>query len=300
LSAREILSYIESVASNAALFDENNFLGRAEAIDFLEFNVLVRLGGLRPEAMPEAEAAELRGRAAGILERLDALDKSLFERLRGELRDSADTGKDLMRMIDAHAGGLPSDRGGENEAGYDCLDLFLNGLLSYLPVPEETRTREADMVYFQKTPVRIILEMIGKARLGEGDVFFDLGSGLGQIPILVNLLTGADAKGIEFEPAYCEHAKRYAEELRLPRVEFIQGDARDADYTAGTVFFLYTPFEGGILESVLERLRTEAGWDIRVFTYGPCTATVAEAGWLKPSGGKVAGTYELGLFERVA
>jgi SAM-dependent methyltransferase len=141
--------------------------------------------------------------------------------------------------------------------------------------------------------------MIGKARFGEGDVFFDLGSGLGQVPLLVNLLAGVDAKGIEFEPAYCEHAKRYAEELKLPRVEFIQADARDADYTAGTVFFLYTPFEGGILATVLERLRDEAGWDIRVFTYGPCTATVAEAGWLKPSGGKVAGMYELGMFERV-
>jgi hypothetical protein len=37
----------------------------------------------------------------------------------------------------------------------------------------------------------------------QADVFFDLGSGLGQVPILVNLLSGAAAKGMEFEPVYC-------------------------------------------------------------------------------------------------
>jgi hypothetical protein len=83
-------------------------------------------------------------------------------------------------------------------------------------------------------------------------------------------------------------------------VESIHADARDVDYSAGTVFFLYTPFEGGILETVLEKLRAETGRDVRVFTYGPCTAAVAGMDWLKPSAGKAAGMHELGMFERVA
>jgi len=53
----------------------------------------------------------------------------------------------------------------------------------------------------------------------------------------------------------------------------------------GTVFYLYTPFTGGILRTVLDRLRREAARRaIRVCTFGPCAVTVAEEGWLEAEG----------------
>jgi hypothetical protein len=49
------------------------------------------------------------------------------------------------------------------------------------------------------------------------------------------------------------------------------------------MFYLYSPFRGTILRAVLDRLQREAvSREIRVCTFGPCTATVAEEGWLKP------------------
>ena len=42
------------------------------------------------------------------------------------------------------------------------------------------------------------------------------------------------------------------ERLKLERVTFIQQDARAADFSGGTVFYLYTPFTGSILRSVLD------------------------------------------------
>ena len=48
------------------------------------------------------------------------------------------------------------------------------------------------------------------------------------------------------------------QELNLSEVDFINVDAREAEYADGTVFFLYTPFEGKMLLEVLGRLKEEA------------------------------------------
>ena len=206
----------------------------------------------------------------------------MFQRLRAEIKGGVCRGTALSGLINEYiAGNL---RGGrqQDEIGYDNLDAFINGLLLINPLPIETRAREPEMVFYQQTPARIILELVEKAHLTEQDVFYDLGSGLGQVPVLVHLLTGVTAKGVEFEPAYCDYARGSAAALNLSQVEFVNADAREADYSDGTVFFLYTPFTGKILQEVLEKLRRESQRRmIRVFTYGPCTAEVSRQSWLK-------------------
>jgi precorrin-6B methylase 2 len=154
------------------------------------------------------------------------------------------------------------------------------------------------MVQYQPTPARVILELVEKSRLTSVDIFCDVGSGLGRVPILVNLLSGAAARGIEVQPAYCDYARACAAELNLPRVEFTNADARTADLSEGTVFYLYTPFTGGMLQEVLTRLQDAAhGRMIRLFTYGPCTPHVAGQGWLKHVGRRADHLDELAAFE---
>jgi hypothetical protein len=90
------------------------------------------------------------------------------------------------------------------------------------------------------------------------------------VPILVSLLSNARALGIEFQPTHCELAQRCASRLRLPHVRFVCQDARDADFSVGTIFYMYTPFRGAMLQDVLQRLQAEARRRaIRVCTYGP-------------------------------
>ena len=138
------------------------------------------------------------------------------------------------------------------------------------------------MVYYQKTPARIIFELIKKASFQPDDVFYDLGSGLGQVTMLVNLFASVISKGVEFEPAYCSYAKTTAADLNLNHVEFINADARHADYSSGTVFFMYTPFEGEILKDVLDCLYDESKKrKIRLFTYGSCSGEIAGQQWVK-------------------
>jgi hypothetical protein len=72
-------------------------------------------------------------------------------------------------------------------------------------------------------------------------------SGLGHVPLLVSMMTGAQSLGVEVQAAYVASARKCAQSLRLSRVQFIAQDARHADLSRGTMFYLYSPFKGSIL-----------------------------------------------------
>ncbi len=277
----DIQSDLDAVEGNAELADEANFAARAEAVDFIEFNVIERIDGLLEQGQSQADLLPLKQRAERIKRRLDDIDEALFDRLRKDIRGGGLRGSALKDLIRGYTQSDADDGAQPDEIGYDSLDTFINGLLHAQAIPMETLPLEPGMVFYQKTPARIILEIVEQGRLTEADVFYDLGSGLGQVPILVHLLSGAAAKGVEFEPAYCDYARTCAADLEVSGVEFIQADARRADYAAGTVYFLYTPFNGEILAEVLEKLRRESRKPIRIFTYGPCTAEVTRVAWLR-------------------
>lgn len=271
---REIQAAIGSIERNETLGEATNFVSRAEAIDFIEFHVIDRIDGMSHAG----DLTKLKRRAESLKHRLETIDEALFREIRARVKSGHYTRQDLWRQLEGCA--VPSE--GQDDVGYDALDVFINGLLWLDVVPEETRQRTPEMVALQPTPARTILELIKRSKITQDDVFCDLGSGLGQVPILVNLLTGARAKGIELEPAYCDYARRCARELGLDDVEFVNSDARDADYADGTIFFMYTPFTGKLLQEVLEKLRGEArSRTIRIWAYGPCTLPVSNQSWLR-------------------
>ena len=172
--------------------------------------------------------------------------------------------------------------------GYDYLDVLVSGVLHFELPDAEVAEPAAEMVPYQPTPARHIFDFIGRAALTERDVLVDLGSGLGHVPLLASICVGARSVGIELQAAYVECARRSARALNLANVSFVQQDARAADLSSGTVFYLYTPFIGTIMRAVLDSLRQEAaGREIRICAYGPCTPIVADEWWLE-----VVGTLE--------
>lgn len=268
-------SALRGLEANAALRAEAGFLGRARAGEELECEVIDRFASLSP-SYPGTAALPLR--AETLLARWEDLDQDLFRRLRTTLRAAPDAGAAFREMWEAH---LPANAFADAGIGpgYDARDAFLNGLLHPEPVPAALLALEPEMVPFQKTPIRILMEMIARAGLGPADVFCDVGSGLGQIPIALHLLTGARAFGIECEPAYVASARACAAAIGLSAVAFLEADARAADYSAATVLFLYTPFRGRMLQEVLERIHDQCRSGIRLFAYGPCTAEIAGPRW---------------------
>jgi predicted RNA methylase len=112
----------------------------------------------------------------------------------------------------------------------------------------------------------------------------DLGSGLGHVPLLVSMLCGIRTLGVELQPAYVACARECAQKLGVRQARFVANDARVADLTSGSVFYLFTPFTGSVLREVLERLREESTRrQIRVCSLGPCTRELQSHEWLRAS-----------------
>src|ERR1700722_6089877 len=96
----------------------------------------------------------------------------------------------------------------EERPEYDDLDGFINRWLGGGKMPVPTLELEAEMGEFYKRPAKVVVELVERVGFGSGDVFVDLGAGLGQVVMLVHLLTGVRALGVEIEPAYCAYARR--------------------------------------------------------------------------------------------
>jgi hypothetical protein len=125
----------------------------------------------------------------------------------------------------------------------------------------ETWVEDLDLpaggVPYWPCPVRLILSAVSHSALAGGDVFVDLGAGLGRVAMLAHLLTGAAAIGIEAQRHLVERGQRRCRDLRLKAVQLVHGDASELAFE-GTVFFLYSPFNGRTLERVVSRLEALA------------------------------------------
>jgi hypothetical protein len=289
----EIQSYLGAIEKNSSLFEEKNFDKRIEAIDFIEFQVIGQIEDLLRKTDQPDQLILLKYRAEKVKSELEEIDINLFKTLQANIRTKGYTGKEFKNLVNEYVDfNLDQD-----ETGYDKLDVFINGLSILQTMPEQTKDLEPEMVFYQKTPARIVFELVEKAHIVKEDVFFDLGSGLGQVVNLVNLLTGITVKGIEFEPAFCDYATDCAAGLNLHNVTFINVDARKADYSEGTIFFMFTPFKGEMLQEVLEILRKESLLrKIKIITYGACTALVALQSWLDCAGMTDNNMYRLAVF----
>src|ERR1700694_3885439 len=75
------------------------------------------------------------------------------------------------------------------------------------------------------------------ARIKKGDVVLDLGSGAGNDAFIARKETGETGKviGVDFTPAMIEKARKNAEALGFPNVEFRLGDIEQMPLTSGVV-----------------------------------------------------------------
>lgn len=248
--------------------------GRVAALDRLEV-----LLDAEPGALPRDAA--LVDRALAQKARLEEANTSLFRSLRRDIQ----AGRGASRLTELAAADRPDAGGPVRGRGYDYLDVLVGGVLALEDPGVEPRVPVPEMVAYQPTPARHIFDLIGRTELGAEDVLVDLGSGLGHVSLLVAACTRARAVGIELEPAHIDCARRSARGLNLTSATFVQDDARAADLSDGTVFYLFTPFTGSILRTVLDSLHRQArSRAIRVCTLGPCSAPVAQEAWLEPAG----------------
>lgn len=273
--ARDIGALLLAIDGDATWRDPDAHALRADYLDRLDLYLVA-----------ETDAGR-REHAESLIGAMDVLDRALFARLRDRIRHG-DGRAALVPWTGAVA--LPGQH-------YDALDTLLAGVLA-IPEPIiDDPSLPPDMVFYQPTPARHIVDGIRRAAITSRDLVLDLGSGLGHVPMLVHAVTGARARGVERQPAYVDCARHAANALGLDHVSFTAGDARDADLAGVDVFYLFTPFIGPVLRTMVERIEREAlVRPVRVVTLGPCSRTFARMPWLASDDADPSATDRIVVF----
>ena len=121
-------------------------------------------------------------------------------------------------------------------------------------------------VRYEPTPAAVVRQMLTLARVGPGDVVFDLGSGDGRIPITAARDFGARGVGIEIDPVLIERANTNARGAGVAdRVEFRRADMYASDLTGATVVTLFLHPESNL--KLRPKLRRDLPAGARVVSY---------------------------------
>lgn len=139
-------------------------------------------------------------------------------------------------------------------------DGWLDSVLGLGELPDDGPELPRGCVPYLPCAVDVLLRIVDQAPIRGSDVFVDVGSGLGRATMLVHLLTGAGAIGLEVQPALARASRGLASRLGLSRVACVEGDATRLTgfMTTGSVFLLYCPFGGDRLATVLADLESIA------------------------------------------
>ncbi len=143
-------------------------------------------------------------------------------------------------------------------AGAGGLSLSL-GLLA--PAGMALADARLPNVPYVPTPESVVDKMLEMARVGRDDVVYDLGCGDGRIVITAAKRHGARGVGIDLDATRISEANDNARMAGVAeRVNFIQGDLFQADFSEATVVTLY------LLPEVNLALRPQLWRQLRVGT----------------------------------
>ncbi len=137
------------------------------------------------------------------------------------------------------------------------LDAFVDALLGIDEIAADGEELPRGCVPYLPVGAAEILAMVDEVPLRHEQTLVDVGAGLGRVLLLSKLLTGARCIGIEVQSSLVREAQALAQDLALDDIHFERGDASDG-LPRGDVYFLYAPFSGARLRSVMEMLQQQA------------------------------------------
>jgi len=158
---------------------------------------------------------------------------------------------------------------------------------------------ETEQVTYEGTPYHKIRELLPALNLSSSDTLYDLGSGYGRLPLYTAITTKVGkVKGIEISPERVAESDQVKDQLGLENVEFVQVNIRDYDFSDGTVFYLFNPFNDQTLEIVVNKLKEMAQKKkIRIISWGRSTSYFNQQDWLKLVATVGSGPWPMVLYE---
>jgi ubiquinone/menaquinone biosynthesis C-methylase UbiE len=119
------------------------------------------------------------------------------------------------------------------------MRLLLAFALLVLSTAAPAQSQTPDVIYVP-TPQEVVDEMLKLAKVGKGDVLYDLGSGDGRIPVTAAKRFGIRAYGIDIDPQRIQEANDNARKNGVTSlVQFRQEDLFKAKFADATVVTLY-------------------------------------------------------------
>ncbi len=268
---------LDELENTPSLFDAYNFRARKEALDFMGV-----IDSIHPENnRHEPARVRLQKQARMLGKRLSDFNTLLAQDWQIRLKNVDVASKELRAWLQPYTDYV-SQQWGQPHYGYENLDFLLDEILLPQPHPHASLQAEQGMVRYEPTPASVILELTERITFTDNDIFYDLGSGLGKVTMLVHLLSGVRCVGVEYQPELCIYAEQQAHNLSLKKVTYLNTDARHVDYADATVLFLFNPFGGTIFPTVLERLQLEAQQrELRICSYGSSSYPLSELPWFE-------------------
>jgi SAM-dependent methyltransferase len=135
-------------------------------------------------------------------------------------------------------------------------DSWLDSVLELSELPDDGDALPRGCTPYLPCGVDTLLAAVDCAEVGPSDVVVDVGAGLGRAAVAIHLLSGAAVIGVEIQPHLARAARELGERVSAARLSVVEGDAARVTgfLAAGSVFFLYCPFSGERLASVLADL----------------------------------------------
>jgi protein-L-isoaspartate O-methyltransferase len=169
-------------------------------------------------------------------------------------------------------------------------DQLVEEILDIASPPFELLNGTHGAAGYSPSGIAEVLFLLEQAKLGPGSAFVDLGSGLGKVVLLVALLTGAQAVGIEHDAALVAHARGAAEALGLAGARFIAADLREAALPPADAYYMFMPSADAA--DIVARLAPSAG--TREFLLFAQRLDPERFGWLRA---REASCYWLECYE---
>src|SRR5262249_21615877 len=147
---------LASFERDSTLVHETNLAGRARALDFVAF--LTEIARVRRD---DAELTRLQDRAEALRTRLATIDEALIRRVRAWIRDERPEPAAVRCELDRYTG-YRVDQPAPAHYGFDGLDVLVAGLLGVAKRPAESREPESEMVHYEPSPARVILDLVDR------------------------------------------------------------------------------------------------------------------------------------------
>ena len=120
------------------------------------------------------------------------------------------------------------------------MRLFLAFAFALCAGSAAAQARQYPDVIYVPTPQDVVDEMLSLAKVGKGDVLYDLGSGDGRIPVTAAKRFGIRAVGIDIDPQRILEANENASKNGVAHlVQFRQENLFTTNFSEATVVTLY-------------------------------------------------------------